>query len=213
MIPFDKDPPSLLLGTVAILTHPNLILWCVGSFRWQGRDTCTSLCAIQRLCFPWHSLTISDLSWRQTWSGRSTRRTQCHCHTLTRAWHTCRKRPTATLTPTARATFINVSWFPKPNCTPITIITRVEKNSSIPFFPFDVHVLLQDGECTLWTGTDNVWTCVMVWLFFVWLCFYSRWGFFLSMPHCYETRLKGQWSCMNMVNERSKFFWPSQRFQ
>ena len=156
MIPSTKTT----VWTVAIPTHPNLIVWCVGSFRWQGRDTCTSLCATQRLCFPWHSPTISDPSWRQTWSGRSTRRTQCRCHTLTRAWPTCRKRPTATLTPTARATFINVSWSPNPNCTPITIITRMEKNSSIPFFPFDVQVLLQDGECTLWTGTDNVWTCV-----------------------------------------------------
>lgn len=74
-----------MLGNEAV----GCILCSLSPYRWQGNATSTSLCVSPRLCSLWPSLTTSGRPWRQSWRGRSARRTRCLCPTWMRALLTC----------------------------------------------------------------------------------------------------------------------------
>lgn len=74
-----------VLGNEAV----GCILCSLSPYRWRGNATSTSLCVSPRLCSLWPSLTTSGRPWRQSWRGRSARRTRCLCPTWMRALLTC----------------------------------------------------------------------------------------------------------------------------
>lgn len=81
----DNCACDTMLGNEAV----GCILCSLSPYRWQGNATSTSLCVSPRLCSLWPSLTTSGRPWRQSWRGRSARRTRCLCPTWMRALLTC----------------------------------------------------------------------------------------------------------------------------
>lgn len=141
-----------------------------------------------RLCSPWPSLTISVRCWRPTWSGRSTRKTPCHCHTSMRTWRTFKRAATAIRTRTMRATSTENCYRPFEN--------KMKNFQTCPSFPSvippDKREHFMDRGWWQCVNLQTYWCSYVRCSFGVFCCYWRGWG----VSACRFLTAKDSWGQM-----------------